>query len=299
MTDGEKSKKNKFLPYLLISIPIFIGLSLLPFTAGWLKLQHYFPIILIMFGFISFLIYKYQKEERLKKVSEQDKARFIELKELITESVIKRVSWLAVLIGVVTFFGVAGYIRFAFKDPIKKIEDAEIVLNSIEFENLKIIKGEVDSLYQRIKSFLPEIENTKTSVDNQADYIQKRIKLIESSLKLVSTRTEALNELLEQGRRADQEYNEMRENQNYKISIHYTNEKSSIAENIRSILSEKGFIIILDKRNIMRDNTKLFYYTSDSNKAKYIAELLSSNNITLDLEPGLEQKEARQIHIWL
>lgn len=293
-----------------------MGLSLLPFTSGWLNLKDHFPVVISAIGLLGLIIVAIYREMFDRPMPDPKLEEITATREQIIDTIVKRAKRYVLVIGVLAYFGITGYFQMTFGPQLLQLQAAEDDLKKIN-EYSKQIQGQkaeierlrhdADSLRQDMERSRQDSENLQRALTKQVDYFNKRIKLLDSSLAAIPQASANIKKILEKAEEIDRANAEFRENQLYEVTIHYSNKDASLVNKIHSILEERGFKIYLDERdeNEMSGFTEfrgtLSYYTSeDKNKAVSIKMLLSNQGINIKLKGSeFEHKKAKKYVVWL
>lgn len=286
---------------------LFVGLMMLPFTAGWLSIKHHSPVFFIGIGLFGLIVVAIYREMFDKPVPDPKLEEIIATREQIIDTIIKRAKRYAVLVGVIALVGVAGYIQVTFGPQLTKIEAAEEHLKEIQEQ-----KTEIDSVRKDMDRLHQEAGNLQRFLTAQHDYIEQRILVFDSSFAALAallpqarTAVKELKEISEHGKIIDRDFSEFRDNQLYEVTIHYSSRRAPIADKVHSMLGKRGFQVYIDeiKESEMGpfagfEGTLFYYISEDESKAGSIERLLEGQGINIRLEKISDSQKAKKYDVW-
>lgn len=306
----QKKIKREYLFYYLGIAVLIIGISLLPLTFDWLRFEQHIPIIVLAIGISIVFIGLLQRQPVDKNIFDTKAEEILKAQEQITDHVIKRIRWFAIIIGVVGVFGVAGYIRMTFDPQLTKINLASGELEQIkkDYNEIRNQKHEIDSLRQATIKLNEVNKNLTSSLKSQQNYINTRIQNLDSTISALPQKSSKIEKILEQGREIDKIYSKVLENQSYELNIHYFESRTPDINRITSELRTMGFKIFLDRKseNELEAIVKSKYignlYTylpDDIAKARNIIRIFNNRGIPLKLDDKEHNlQKARSFDVW-
>lgn len=278
--------------YLEILVPLplvflLLGLFFLLTTTGLLSLEKWWPIIVIIIGFMiyfNYLIqYKRTKNEKsslpkntvsIPDNSEIEKIEwrlFVDVRNDLLRYFKQYSIFLMVIISVMGFFGIKSYINSIFTPIIvqskileKKYKDyndrLDQGLNKLDVGLSKIsnFKLKVDSLENKIlnaasigKALKDTTELVRRTMQKERELNDKRISSLNSLLQQISKeRTEAKRAFDQYKQTISEIENEKKiyeENSDYTIIIKYSSDNESRASKFKDFLFNRGYNIRLEK----------------------------------------------------